>query len=119
MRRTGKRAFDPTMGSEGISQLLITYSILMGRSLRKGAYFRTNGGPQKKRAPRRCPFETKPVSGLLPALYVIGSLAVRVDVEAFALLFFGHAEPHEEVRNLEGDESHHGGPDEYQAHRFA
>src|SRR5437773_5015585 len=117
MRRTGKRAFDPTMGSEGISQLLITYSIFMRRSLPKGAYFRTKRG-SKKTGTRRCPFENKPVSGLLPALYVIGSLAVRVDVEAFALLFFGHTESHEEVRNLEGDECHHGGPDKYQPYRL-
>src|SRR5437879_13676304 len=101
MRRTGKRAFDPTIGSEGISQLLITYSIFMRRSLRKGAYFRTNGGP-KKTGTRRCPFENKPVSGLLPALDVIGRFAVRVDVEAIALLFFGHAESHDAARNLDG-----------------
>src|SRR5882762_10067766 len=116
MRRTGKRAFEPTMGSEGMSQLLITYSIFMRRSLRKGAYFRTNGGP-KKTGTRRCPFENKPVSGLLPALHVIGRFAVRVDVQTLALLFFGHAESDEEVRNLEGDEGHDGGPDEYQPHR--
>src|SRR5229473_1471227 len=31
MRRTGKRAFEPTIGSEGMSQLLMTYSIFMTR----------------------------------------------------------------------------------------
>src|SRR2546429_6775147 len=112
MRRTGKRAFDPTMASDGISQLLITYSIFMARGphsnatevrrepkgrapakrpvfsheravLRRPCRRKKNGRP-------KAPVRNKPVSGLLPGLHVIGSLAVRVDVEAFALLLFGH-----------------------------
>src|SRR6266581_7384514 len=74
MRRTGKRAFDPAMGSEGMSQLLMTYSIFMtrgphkiarevrrepnGRRPAKGAYFRMKRrsrgaclAAQEKRAP--------------------------------------------------------------------
>src|SRR5207245_10864931 len=44
--------------------------------------------------------------------------AVRVDFQALARLVFGDAASHAAIRELEGDEGHHGGPDEYQAHRF-
>src|SRR5467141_922475 len=83
MRRTGKRAFEPTIGSEGMSQLLMTYSIFMTRGSsqdRKRSAARTElpgAGErcvfshelpaQEKRAPEGARFESKPVPGLLPA----------------------------------------------------
>src|SRR5258706_4245969 len=105
MRRTGKRAFEPTMGSEGMSQLLMTYSIFMTRGPHKiaGSAARTErprAGERgvfshelqgaRKTGTRRCPFENKPVSGPLPAckLHAIGCFALRVDVQALALFLF-------------------------------
>src|SRR5260221_5249578 len=128
MRRTGKRAFEPTMGSEGMSQLLMTYSIFMTRGPHKiaGSAARTErprAGERgvfshelqgaRKTGTRRRPFESEPVSGPLPELHAISRFAVRVDVQALAFLFLGDAQSHEEVRDLEGDEGHHTRPHEY------
>src|SRR5215831_7122916 len=113
MRRTGKRAFDPTMGSEGMSQLLITYSIFMAGILAKRRVFSHN--PGKKTGTRGCPSE-RALQGSLYMLHVVRGLAVRVDVQALALFFLGHAQPHEEVGDLEGDERYHPGPDEHYAY---
>src|SRR5438552_1071995 len=68
MRRTGKRASEPTIGSEGMSQLLMTYSIFMtrgphriAREMRrepnyrvpaKAAYFRMNCRRKKNGHPK-------------------------------------------------------------------
>src|SRR6266853_148201 len=83
MRRTGKRAFEPTMGSEGMSQLLITYSIFMTRGPHKiarsaartewpgagergvfshepPALRRACRAGARKTGTRRCPFEHQP-----------------------------------------------------------
>src|SRR5512139_1439652 len=112
MRRTGKRAFEPTMGSEGMSQLPMTYSIFMMRSSQKRRVFSHNracwrstrqrllGLPgQKKRAP-----EGARPSHIQCRLHVVRGLAVRVDVETLAFLIFGHAQSYEQVGDLEGDE---------------
>src|SRR5258708_1130233 len=119
MRRTGKRAFEPAMGSEGIFQLLMTYSIFMARSSSpKTGCPRFGRRPERKRvfsqeraaAPGtrlskkgrpEAPFQTS------PALHAVRGLAVRVDIEALAFLFFGHAQAYQEVGDLEGDERHH------------
>src|SRR5215471_159565 len=112
MRRTGKRAFEPTMGSEGMSQLLITYSIFMAGILAKRRVFSHN--PGKKTGTRRCPSE-RALQGSLYMLHVVRGLAVRVDVQTLALFFLGDAQAHEQIRDLARDEGHDRGPDEYQA----
>src|SRR4029077_20253027 len=110
MRRTGKRAFDPTMGSEGTSQLLITYSIFMVRSSRKGAYFRI--GP-KKTGTRRCPSQ-RSLAGL--ALHarsvVVGLFAVIGEVETLFLRFIAGPDPDGDLQDQQDHEGYGARPDQ-------
>src|SRR6266496_2104688 len=136
MRRTGKRAFEPMIGSEGMSQLLMTYSIFMTlvlsekkraagpncRSTAERAVFSHEpGGPsrtQKKRAPGGARLKDKPVAGLLPAYsgcygarpsLVTSSnlLAVQADVETLPLLVLGDAQADHHVDHFEDDQASH------------
>ena len=43
---------------------------------------------------------------------------MRGDVQAFALFFFGYAQPDRQVHQLVGDERHHAGPDHRQSDRL-
>src|SRR4051812_35485392 len=112
MRRTGKRALVPTMGREGISQVRIAYSIFMsevlGKTLAaparvaaKRAYFLMNEG-QKKRA-SEMPVRVCPLARTRCFLHVVRRLAVRVDVQTLALVVFGHAQPDQQIGDLERD----------------
>src|SRR5437899_6430989 len=124
MRRTGKSAFDPTMGSEGMSQLLITYSIFMSRSSRKrrvfshkapaaGGWPGTSRLPQKKRAPEGARSKTSPFPGLslLPSV-VVGLLAVIGEIETLFLRFIAGADADGELQDQQDHERHAARPDQ-------
>src|SRR5437763_10337119 len=49
---------------------------------------------------------------------IIGPLAVGGDVEPLALLFLGNPQTDQALDDVEGDEGHHRGPHEHQAHRL-
>src|SRR6266851_6299405 len=135
MRRTGKRAFEPTIGSEGMSQLLMTYSIFMTRGSsqdRKRSAARTElpgAGErrvfshelpaQEKRAPEGARSKTSPFPGFsLPyggcssmglGTLVTSSnlLAVQADVETLPLLVLGDAQADHHVDHFEDDQASH------------
>src|SRR6478736_10080488 len=43
--------------------------------------------------------------------HVVGRFAVRADIEAFAFLLFGHAQPDDQIGDLECDQRDDCGPD--------
>src|SRR3954468_23881020 len=51
-------------------------------------------------------------------LRVVRRLAVRGNIEAFAYLFFRHAQAHHQIRDFVCDEGHEGGPDDGDSDRF-
>src|SRR6267142_163405 len=110
MRRTGKRAFDPTMGSEGTSQLLITYSIFMAGPSRKGAYFLISSA--KKTGTRRCPSEGASQGSFYMTLVVVGLLAVIGEVETLFLRFVAGADADGELQDQQDHERHAARPDQ-------
>ena len=69
-------------------------------------------GRVKKRAPKR-PFPLQS-----NCLHAVSRLAVRGDVQAFALLFFRHAQADRHVDDLVGDEGDDAGPDDRHADRL-
>ena len=70
--------------------------------------------PMKRAARRRPTVRCEPAGGLL----AVRGLAVRGDVQAFALLFFGDAQADRQVDDLVGDERDHAGPDHRHSHRL-
>src|SRR5215467_4541924 len=111
MRRTGKRAFDPTMGSEGMSQLLITYSIFMAGVLAERRVF--SHDPKKNGHPK-VPVR-KSLAGLalhLTLLVVVGLLAVVGEVETFFLRLVACADPDGDLEDEQDDEGHRARPDQ-------